>query len=66
MPPRLVDVLAGRYRVEREVGAGGMVTVFLAELAAIIGAVAACSVLDNRSDIWMFDGVGGSQLASRS
>jgi dipeptidyl aminopeptidase/acylaminoacyl peptidase len=54
MPPRLVDALAGRYRVEREVGAGGMATVFLAEdlrhdrkvalkvlrpeLAAIIGA----------------------------
>jgi serine/threonine-protein kinase len=28
---RLVTALAGRYRVEREVGAGGMATVFLAE-----------------------------------
>ena len=31
MPPSVVDALAARYRVEREVGAGGMATVFLAE-----------------------------------
>jgi serine/threonine-protein kinase len=31
MPPRVVEALTGRYRVEREIGAGGMATVFLAE-----------------------------------
>ena len=31
IPARVVDALAARYRVEREVGAGGMATVFLAE-----------------------------------
>ena len=52
--PRLVDALADRYRIERELGAGGMATVYLAfdlkhdrkvalkvlrpELAAVIGA----------------------------
>ena len=30
-PPRLVDALADRYRIERELGAGGMATVYLAE-----------------------------------
>ena len=28
---RLADALADRYRVERELGAGGMATVYLAE-----------------------------------
>ncbi|HEX3275713.1 MAG TPA: protein kinase, partial [Gemmatimonadales bacterium] len=53
-PPRLADALADRYRLERELGAGGMATVYLAqdlrhdrkvavkvlrpELAAVIGA----------------------------
>ena len=53
-PPRLADALADRYRIERELGAGGMATVYLAydlkhdrrvavkvlrpELAAVIGA----------------------------
>ncbi|MFL5518997.1 MAG: protein kinase domain-containing protein, partial [Gemmatimonadales bacterium] len=53
-PDRLVDALADRYRIERELGAGGMATVYLAqdlrhdrrvaikvlrpELAAVIGA----------------------------
>src|SRR4051812_46577488 len=53
-PPRLVEALADRYRIERELGAGGMATVYLAhdlkhdrqvavkvlrpELAAVIGA----------------------------
>ena len=53
-PPRLVAALADRYRLERELGAGGMATVYLAhdlrhdrpvavkvlrpELAAVIGA----------------------------
>ena len=52
--PRLVAALADRYRIERELGAGGMATVYLAqdlkhdrkvalkvlkpELAAVIGA----------------------------
>jgi eukaryotic-like serine/threonine-protein kinase len=31
MPPSAVDALAARYRVEHEVGAGGMATVYLAE-----------------------------------
>ena len=31
LPPTLVEALAGRYRVEREVGQGGMATVYLAE-----------------------------------
>jgi eukaryotic-like serine/threonine-protein kinase len=54
LPTRLVEALAGRYRIERELGAGGMATVYLAEdvkhsrrvaikvlkpeLAAVIGA----------------------------
>src|SRR5688572_29633583 len=54
LPERLVSALAGRYRIERELGAGGMATVYLAEdvkhsrrvaikvlkpeLAAVIGA----------------------------
>ena len=55
MPPsRLAAALAGRYRIERELGAGGMATVYLAydlkhdrkvalkvlkpELAAVLGA----------------------------
>ena len=54
LPSRLVDALADRYRFERELGAGGMATVYLAhdlkhdrsvavkvlrpELAAVIGA----------------------------
>ena len=29
-PPRLADALADRYRIERELGAGGMATVYLA------------------------------------
>jgi serine/threonine-protein kinase len=29
--PRLVAALADRYRIERELGAGGMATVYLAE-----------------------------------
>jgi serine/threonine-protein kinase len=53
-PSRLIDALADRYRIERELGAGGMATVYLAqdlrhdrkvaikvlrpELAAVIGA----------------------------
>ncbi|MEP7066453.1 MAG: protein kinase [Gemmatimonadota bacterium] len=53
-PPRLTEALADRYRLERELGAGGMATVYLAhdlkhdrsvavkvlrpELAAVIGA----------------------------
>jgi len=53
-PPRLVEALADRYRLERELGSGGMATVYLAhdlrhdrsvavkvlrpELAAVIGA----------------------------
>ena len=28
---RLIDALADRYRIERELGAGGMATVYLAE-----------------------------------
>ena len=51
---RLADAIAGRYRIERELGAGGMATVYLAhdikhdrqvaikvlhpELAAVLGA----------------------------
>jgi serine/threonine-protein kinase len=31
MPPSVVEALTGRYQVERELGAGGMATVFLAE-----------------------------------
>ncbi len=54
IPERLTEALSGRYRIERELGAGGMATVYLAqdirhnrrvavkvlrpELAAIIGA----------------------------
>jgi eukaryotic-like serine/threonine-protein kinase len=54
VPPRLTDALSDRYRLERELGAGGMATVYLAhdlrherkvaikvlrpELAAVIGA----------------------------
>ena len=30
-PARLVEALADRYRIERELGAGGMATVYLAE-----------------------------------
>src|ERR1700712_4832153 len=53
-PPRLAEALVDRYRLERELGAGGMATVYLAhdlrhdrkvavkvlrpELAAVIGA----------------------------
>src|SRR6476619_3824675 len=53
-PPRLIEALADRYKLERELGAGGMATVYLAhdvkhdrsvavkvlrpELAAVIGA----------------------------
>src|SRR5665213_4403667 len=54
IPPRLAEALVDRYRLERELGAGGMATVYLAhdlrhdrkvavkvlrpELAAVIGA----------------------------
>src|SRR3970282_2753864 len=31
VPPRLSAALAGKYRLERELGAGGMATVYLAE-----------------------------------
>ena len=31
VPERLTAALAGKYRVERELGAGGMATVYLAE-----------------------------------
>ena len=31
IPPHLVAALADRYRIERELGAGGMATVYLAE-----------------------------------
>ena len=31
MPPSVMEALTARYRVERELGAGGMATVFLAE-----------------------------------
>jgi serine/threonine protein kinase len=56
MPERLTAALADRYRIERELGAGGMATVYLAEdlkhhrkvavkvlhpeLAAVLGAAA--------------------------
>jgi serine/threonine protein kinase len=33
LPPRLTSALADRYRIERELGAGGMATVYLAEEA---------------------------------
>jgi serine/threonine-protein kinase len=31
IPPELVQTLAGRYTIEKEIGAGGMVTVYLAQ-----------------------------------
>ena len=31
LPARLTAALADRYRIERELGAGGMATVYLAE-----------------------------------
>ena len=69
MTSRTADVLtvalADRYRIERELGAGGMATVYLAhdlrtdrqvaikvlrpELAAVIGAVSSCSTGGRRS-----------------
>jgi len=30
LPERLMDALADRYRIEREIGAGGMATAYLA------------------------------------
>jgi serine/threonine protein kinase len=42
LPSRLAAALAERYRVERELGAGGMATVYLAEdLPAVVTSVAA-------------------------
>ena len=35
LPPRLVDILANRYRFERELGGGGMSRVFVAEESAL-------------------------------
>jgi hypothetical protein len=34
----LTGVLAGRYAIERELGRGGMATVYLATLAAVVSA----------------------------
>jgi len=44
---RLADALADRYRIERELGAGGMATVYLARDLFTIGAP--------ESDIWVAD-----------
>jgi eukaryotic-like serine/threonine-protein kinase len=67
--PRLTTALSDRYRIERELGAGGMATVYLAEdlkhdcqvavkvlrpeLAAVIGAT--CVVRERRADVVLID-----------
>ncbi len=46
VPDRLAAALADRYRIERELGAGGMATVYLARRAAIV-------TRDRNGDAWM-------------